>query len=176
MIHGFFKLKSPNSLKNQQPTRITFEKELSLLRQVFNHYSEYLCEGVSSYSPIKKRHFKDCVVNLTKYKEKKVRDKKKFLSGSEIERFINTMKTTYQKQIFGYTIYLLALFQLRTGTRIGEAAAVHWEDICFDSSKVHISKSVLLASFKGSKNLYIGNNKERAITIDSYSSRLAYGT
>ena len=80
------------------------------------------------------------------------------MSGSEIERFLNAMKTTYQRKPLGHTYYLLALFQLRTGTRIGETAAVHWEDICFDSAKIHINRSVCW-SLKGRKAFISGTTK-----------------
>ena len=145
------KLKSPDSLVKQKSTRLFFKRELSVLRQIFEYYSEYICEDTSFASPIKKRHFKDCFVNRSRYQEQRLRAKRKFLSGSEIERFLNTMKTTYQRDALGHIYYLLALFQLRTGTRIGEAAAVHWEDICFDSAKVHINRSVCWTRSKGRK-------------------------
>ena len=143
IIDGWLvKMKSPDSLTKQKSTRLSFQKELSIIKQIFEYYSEYICEDISYASPVKKRHFKDCFPNRQKYQEKQLRAKRRFLSGSEIERFLNTMKTTYQKQPLGYTYYLLALFQLRTGTRIGEVAAVHWEDIYFDSARVHINRTV----------------------------------
>ena len=157
------KIKSPDSLAKQKSTRLFFQSELSTINQVFGYYSEYLCEDTSFASPIKKRHFKDCFVSRSRYQEHRLKAKRKFLSGSEIERFLDTIKTTYQDQPLGPTYYLLAFFQLRTGTRIGEAAAVHWEDICFDSAKVHINRSVCWSRRKGRKT-FISNTTKNGLS------------
>ena len=153
------KLKSPSSLAKQKSTRVSFENDLSGLRQVLSYYSEYICEDTSYALPVKKRHREDCYVNKSKYQEQRIRAKKKYLSEDEIHRFLNIFKTTYECTKLGPTYYLLVVFQLKTGTRIGEAAAVHWEDICFKSSKVHINRNVCWSRSKGRQTYISGSTK-----------------
>ncbi|MEW6058125.1 MAG: tyrosine-type recombinase/integrase [Bdellovibrionota bacterium] len=47
--------------------------------------------------------------------------------------------------------YFLALFQIRTGVRIGEACALAWRDVDFQTGAVSISKTVQWSRSKGRK-------------------------
>ena len=150
-------LKSVGALANQHQTRMHFKTELLILRRICIFYEEYICEEDVVYvNPVKKRHFKDCFVRKLEYQKKKDQEKQKFLSASEIRSFLNTFKNTYGGES---NYYLLAFLQLRTGTRIGEAASIHFEDICFDTKRVHIHRNVCWSRAKGRKTFVSESTK-----------------
>jgi|GEM_PF-1946407 len=158
------KMKSVDSLKKQHKARAYFKHELSALRQVLEYFGEYLSDEAFA-SPVKKRHSKDCFVDKIEYKEKRARDKKRFLSGSEINRFLNMMKSMYaDKPPLGEAYYFLSFFQLKTGTRIGEAAGIYWEDICFERHQVNVNHNVCWSRGNKSMPTYISGTTKNGLS------------
>ncbi len=149
-------LKGQSYLASQHGTRTSYQKEISLLGRVFNYYGEYLKDGF--VSPVKKRHLQDCIVDQVKYKEAKLKNKTRFMTPDETVHFLLKFKSRSEKDeaLFGY--YCLAFFQLQTGARIGEAAAMTWEDFDFENGAFIISKSVLW-----------GRGKDAETTIQPYT-------
>ena len=145
------KVKDEKYVKTCKSYKLSFEKELHLLRQIFNYYIDYHNECF--ISPMRKKHQKDCIINLQKYQEAKNRNQNRYLRDEEIKQFLGYMKEWSEKEPSKKPYYLLALFQLRTGTRVGEACAVNFNDIRIEDSRpyVNIGKSVQWGRGKGEK-------------------------
>ncbi len=141
------KIKMPSYLESQHQTRFTYAKELKVLKQILKYYSEY--ENDDYHLPVKQRHNKDAVIDFQRMKASKMRNQSRYLDSLEQTRFLEELKiiTGEEKKIFFY----LAFFQLTTGTRIGEAGALKWNDIDMVSEKVSISKSIHWGRGVGSK-------------------------
>jgi integrase len=134
----FVKIKSPNYLIGQHQTRFTYGKELKVLKQILKHYSEYIDENFNI--PVKQRHSRDAVIDAQKMKIARMRNQSRYLTDEEQHRFLTELKViaTEEKKVF----FLIACFQLMTGTRIGEAASMAWTDVDMIGGKLVISKSV----------------------------------
>lgn len=124
-------------------TKLSFEKEIALLGQIFNFYIDYIDEAF--ISPIKRKHKRDCIIDHNRFREAKSKSKQKFLTDTEMRLLFKTLNAGLisddkKKRLLS----ALAWFQLRTGTRIGEAAAVHYRDLNFQAERpyVHIGRSV----------------------------------
>ena len=132
------KIKSPKYLKGQHQTRFTYTKELKVLKQIFKYFAEY--EDETFNIPVRQRHSKDAVIDTQKMKAARMRNQERYLDADEQNRFLNELRiiTGEDKKMYFY----LACFQLLTGTRIGEAAAVEWTDVDMISEKLVISKSI----------------------------------
>jgi len=152
-------IKSPSYLMGQHSHRVMYKHELSELRQVLNYYSEYICEDVAYSLPIKKRHKKDIIVDKQKYLELKSKSKRNFLNGREIRSFLNAFDSRVERKPQDEPFALLAKFQMGTGTRIGEAAAIHWQDISFDKEQIYINRTVEFSRHKGRKTKVVNTTK-----------------
>ncbi len=141
------KIKQPEYLKTQHQTRFTYTKELKVLKQVLKYYSEYIDE--SYLVPVKQRHNKDVIIDLAKMKKAKARNQGRYLSAEEQLRFFEALKEITASK--NRVCYYLAIFQLQTGTRIGEACAVSWSDVDFIDGSVSIGKSVHWGRGKGAE-------------------------
>lgn len=132
------KIKHPTYLSSQHQTRFTYTKELKVLKLILKYYSEYMDE--SYVMPVRQRHSKDAVIDLNKLKESRARNQSRYLSQEDQAAFFESLSaiTSEKNRVFLY----LAAFQLQTGTRIGEAAAIEWSDVDFLSGKVRISKCI----------------------------------
>ncbi len=121
-------------------TRLCFGHEVTLLKNVFAFYRDYFNERFEN--PVTRRHDRDSIINQKKIDERKRAEKNKFISGDEIELVLSTFKSQAQLKPFKYMYYVLALMQLRTGLRIGEASALSWSDIDWETGVVEIKKTV----------------------------------
>lgn len=122
-------VKNPSYLASQHQTRLTYEHELRLLRQILTHYAEYL-DGPGTYQvPVKKRHFHDAVVDAKKYQERKAMHAGKFMDRKDCERFLGYLAERSSGSTVDRIVYLVAFFHLRTGSRVGEACSLRWEDL-----------------------------------------------
>ncbi len=141
------RLKNPDYVGTQHRSRMTYRHELSLLRQILQFYGEYYCDSYAL--PIKKRHLHDAIIDHEKFKIAKAKNKNKFIPRAEADRWLEAMLDRglqdSSKMIFG----VLALFQLGSGVRIGEACALEWSDIDLEYNRVSISKSVQWSRIKG---------------------------
>jgi len=145
------KIKQSDYVAFQKNTRLSYHKEVALLRQVFNYYSEYVPEGDKFISPIKDRHIQDCIIDQKKYKEAKLKIRTKYMTGEEVEKFLiqHRVLAIIKPSHFGF--YCLAFFQLQTGARIGEACSLKWSDLNFEEGTFLISKTVQWKRQKGSE-------------------------
>jgi integrase len=143
------RVKRADYLALQHRTRLSYENELSLLRQVFTYYSEYLCDTFQS--PLKKRHSEDAIINKARYLEAKARNKLKFIPPEDYQKFIEELKVRAGRNEKHFVYFVLGVLQLRTGVRIGEACAISYRDIDFGNGKIHISKTVHWARKRGSE-------------------------
>lgn len=143
-------IKKKDYLKAQHETRVSYRKEVSVLRQVFKHYCEYIDKN-GFHSPVKERHLQDAIIDQRKFKESKARNQTKFMSSEESQNFLVALRTLGMKANANFGFYALAFFQLQTGARIGEACALGWHDINFHVEKAMISKSVQWGRRKGTE-------------------------
>ena len=116
-------LLDPDYKALQQKSRADYGHELTLLSAILRYYREFLDE--TYVVPIMQRHRK----RLCPYRKGK--DQIKYLSGQQEIDFLETLKAWP-------TIHNIALFQLHTGARIGEAAAMDFDAVEFNKHQVHI--------------------------------------
>lgn len=121
-------------------TRLSFGHEVTLLRNVFAYYREYGNEKFEN--PVRHRHDTNAVVNQKRIDERKREEKNKFISFEKIDSVLSTFKNQSKLNSVKEMYYVLALVQLRTGLRVGEAAALRWEDIDWVNGIVDINKTV----------------------------------
>lgn len=130
-------IKKPEYLSTQHKTRTSYRHDLSILKQIFKYYSEYLDDDFKM--PIKDRHRGDCIVDKARYLKSKDKNNRKFLTRQSCELFLKNLKQVCEK---APVYYFLAEFQLKTGLRIGEVCALDWKDIELGAGSVHVSKTV----------------------------------
>ena len=135
-------LKSPSYLALQHRSRLSYRNELSMLKQILEYYAEYLCEGIY-YHPIKRRHSADCVVDKQRLDLSKSKTTYKYLPSAEINQFLNWLEERANSNPNRLIFWLAAVFQLRSGNRIGETCAIDFRAIDFETGVVTISSTVL---------------------------------
>ncbi|MGK5083979.1 site-specific integrase [Bdellovibrionota bacterium FG-1] len=141
-------IKKPDYLALQHKSRMTYHAELSLLRQILVHYSEY--EDDSYQLPLKKRHLEDAIVDHGRYRQSLDRNRHHFIPRKDFEAFLDEMARRAQGDPSRRVFYIVAEFQLGGGPRIGEACAIRFEDILdWDTGAVSISRSVQWSRKKG---------------------------
>ena len=64
------------------------------------------------------------------------------MSGEEVLRFLEAFECIAESTGKGKLFFYLAFFQLCTGARIGEACAIHWNDVDLITGHLNISKNV----------------------------------
>jgi len=116
-------LLNPEYKAKQQSSRESYDHELVLLTGVLNYYREFHDE--TYLFPIMKKHRKRLCP------PKKSRDEIRYLSTEEEMRFLDALKRWP-------VIHDLALFQLHTGARVGEAAALTFDAVEFMQRQVRI--------------------------------------
>jgi integrase len=108
--------------RSYRPTlRLSFEKELSLLATMLRFYDEYWDDKAFKV-PIKKRHRENAQV---------VRRAGKKERGLSYADFLRVRDAILDSK-YGEAVYVLMTLQFRQALRIGEAAALHWEDVTMD--------------------------------------------
>ncbi len=110
-----------NMSKQSRAKRMTFEKELNLLSTILRFYDEYF-EDPQFKLPIKRRHRSDAVV---------VRRAAKPERTLSVDDFL-TVRTAALSTKYGDLLYVMMTLQFRQALRIGEAAALYWEDVHMD--------------------------------------------
>jgi len=134
----------------------------SALRQICVYYSEYIKDDY--VVPLKKRHQKDCIVDKEKHDAFKLKGKSKFMNEKESKEFLEGFKKRTAKIPRKEEVYeVVANFQMFTGTRIGEVAAVRWEDVCLFNKTVLIHRSVTWSRLKGRKT-FIANSTKTGVS------------
>ena len=151
------KVKKAEYLALQHQTRLSYGHELGLLRQVLAYYSEYLCD--SYQVPIKKRHNDDAIIDKQKYFQKRAEGKQRYIPFEDCEKFINGLKTRGERTEHQWLYYVLGYLQLRTGMRIGEACALDFRDVNFETGEVYVSKTVQWSRRKGKETVISPSTK-----------------
>lgn len=117
-------------VKPKKAKRYSFKKEVEMLNQVLRWYREYKNENY--VVPIMKRH-KD----LAFLAKKSLRYIREYMLSDEVPKFLNALLK------ISILHWRLAIFQLETGCRIGEAAGVTWQAINFDKKEIFLEKIVV---------------------------------
>ena len=133
-------IKRPDYLKSQHQTRLSYRHELSVLRQVFVYYSEYLSDDFQI--PLKRRHLDDSIVDQIRYKEAKNKNKVRFIPRKDYNKWLECLLgySTNNPNLLVYA--MLAQFQLGLGSRVGETCSIDWKDVDLENGTVLISKTV----------------------------------
>ena len=143
-------IKRPEYLALQHKTRATYKNELSLLRQIFKYHAEYnLDKNVAEVSPLRPRHNYDCVVHPKRLADNEKMSRERFLTECESLDFLSYLESKSEDGHIGEVIHMLAFLQLRTGLRVGEACALHWEDVDFQERTAFIHRGVIWSRLKG---------------------------
>jgi integrase len=141
------KVKEPAYLATQHKTRLSFEHEVEVLRQILSYCAEYLDDAYRV--PVKKRHREDSIIEKARYREAKTRNRLKYIPRSECEKFLQELCIAAENESKEWPYYLVGLLQLRAGLRVGEAAALDWRDLNFQSGNLEIAKTVQWSRKKG---------------------------
>lgn len=170
--HWLVTVKKPEYLAMQNKSRLSYEHELEVLRQILSFYSEYVDDAY--VVPIKKRHRKDCIIDMAKYKEAKARNEGRYISRLDCDRFLKALERnakkqeTEEKNLKERLYYLLAFLHLRVGLRVGEACALNWKNVNLKTGELTISKTVVWSRKKG-RSTYISpttkSGKSRQVEI-----------
>jgi integrase len=139
-------LKDPAYLKSQHSTRLSYQHELEVLSCILNYYGEYLADD-GYFSPIKKRHYQDAIIDHVRYQQAKNKAKKKYMTGAQIEIFLGAIKLLCPSTVMRLFVYqLLAFILVRCGPRVGEACALNLSDVDSLTGETRIEKSVMWLS------------------------------
>ena len=109
------------------PTRKNFAMELRVLVMVLNWYREN--KDSSFVVPILKRHRKK-----SHYKPIKRRPAKYYMEPESAKRWLEYLKNNASDIVF----YRVALFQVLTGCRIGEALGLCWDAVHLNAKKPYV--------------------------------------
>jgi len=142
-------VKTQKYLSLQHSSRTSYRSELDVLKQIFSFYIEYICEHQVFSNPVRKRHYDDCVVDREKFNLAKAKGRSKFLGRDEVERFLSQMLFFAEEKKRYELFYVMALFQARTGARIGEVCALTWADIDLLNGSAFIHRSVCWSRRRG---------------------------
>ena len=107
----------------QQPTaknlgRKSFAKELAILKTILNWYKNYLNEDFNV--PITKKHRQMCV-----FKKNPPRRPDYYMRPENVGKWVQWLKEHRSHKVY----WRLAVFQLSTGARVGEACGLKWSEV-----------------------------------------------
>jgi integrase len=122
-------LLDPAYLAKQKKSRINYRHEFSLLSTLFKFYRNY--EDENFVNPILDRHRERLCAKSRANKAHQIR----FLNPVQENAFLNSFS---ENELF----HDLALFQLQTGTRIGEAAAMEFQNIDFVRNELVVCQHI----------------------------------
>lgn len=137
---------SKDYLKLQNKTRINYAHEYDILSGIFTYFKNH--ESNSFTSPLLDRHRKVACARPKTLQEKEIR----FLTPGEEASFL-LLLADYQ------LIQDIALFQLHTGARIGEGAALEFNSIDFTANEVIIRQHLDWERKRGGKTHLIPGTK-----------------
>jgi integrase len=128
----------------QAKTRNSFKNELVVLSIILEYYAEYYEEDVTFRFPIKKRHWKDAKLNISRP------PRQKDLTETEFHLFLSQLVTLTD----GRVLSDLATCQYYQALRISEIAALDWSNVVFDwsnpkESRLRISQHAVYTVEKG---------------------------
>lgn len=130
--------------RNTNRQRFSFDNELTLMKNIINHYNEFF-EG--DLRIFKKKHLK-----LSKVKPKQPKEDKSF-NEKEFKEFLDCIGALY-----GEKFYMLALIQYYEALRISEAYALHYSDFHMTDSPftsyIEVRRSVVF-THNSKKRSYI---------------------
>ncbi|MED1642127.1 tyrosine-type recombinase/integrase [Brevibacillus agri] len=98
-----------------------------------------------------------------------------YFTREQLERFLESVKTPMKNAKYQHSIQYYALFTLlaRTGLRIGEALALTWEDLDFDTKSLTVNKTLV---YPLNSQPYLSTpkskNSERTIKLDDSTIKL----
>ena len=85
-----------------------------------------------------------------------------YSAGEEFEKVISLI---YKEDYYQHFLFISLWFLFITGMRIGEATAIQWEDIDFDSGVLTINKTLY---YKNNRIIDLLNQKQRRAFVILY--------
>lgn len=128
----------------QQSSRSNYEHELVLLTAILRFYREFLDEAY--VVPIMRRHRKRLCPR------RKNQEEIRYLSTAQEQLLLDALRSWP-------VLHDLALFQLHTGARVGEAAALMFEAVEFSKGLVHIRQHLHWDRTQGGQILVLKGTK-----------------
>jgi integrase len=157
-------ISKPEELKKQHTNRRTFLHELELLSGVFKYYREYKDDSLFVF-PIRKRHREAAIVKIVRGKPRKP------MTPEQFELWIKALRS----QKHGLLKEALARTQRSGALRVGEAAAILWEDIDWNNHSIFIHRSMEWPHVKGIKTSIkegFKNGDEKVIPLSPDAQRV----
>lgn len=130
-------LLDPAYRASQHKTRVSYEHEYFLLSGVFTYYRN--CEEEGFKTPLLNRHRE---IACKRDRDKPMVDLR-YLSAEEEISFLSALSSELIRDF--------ALFQLHTGTRVGEAAALEFRNLNFHRDEIQITQHLHWERKKGAK-------------------------
>jgi len=120
-------VKDEKYLLLQHSTRLSFQKELQFLSQIFDFGREYIDENIKN--PILKRHKADAIISKEKFVKKKQENQGRFLTLKELKSLEKLLREKVELDTQSMLLSYMAQLQFHTGLRISECGAIEWSDI-----------------------------------------------
>lgn len=143
-------LHDPRYKEAHSAGRLDYKKEYSLLSGILKYYRNY--ENEDYMVPLLDRHRE---VACTRPRDK-IKSEVRFLTEDEEKQFLDAL--VHKEPVFRD----LALFQLHTGARIGEASALEFRNIDFRKGEVHIAQHLDWPRRKGGETNVLAGTKTGA--------------
>jgi integrase len=111
------------------------------VRRIHSIMSSAMSDAVHEFNIIRENP----IMKIKIPKDNNKVDKVSFFTKDQLDVFLNAVKTPVKNAKYQASIQYYALFTLmsRTGTRIGEALALTWDDIDFDEGILTINKTLV---------------------------------
>ena len=122
-------LKQQSTAKSS--SRKTFSKELKMLQVILNWYKNFLNEDF--HVPITRKHKQMCF-----FKHNFPRRPDYYMRPNEVIKWIQWLKDHRKHKVY----WKLAVFQLSTGVRVGEACGLKWSEIDLEEGIARILRRV----------------------------------
>ena len=115
----------------QNSGRKSFIKELKMLQVILNWYRNFVDEDFTV--PITRKHRQMCF-----FKKNPPRRPDYYMRPEEIVKWVSWLKSHRKHQVY----WRLAVFQLLTGSRIGEACGLQWSEIDLQQGTARVMRRV----------------------------------
>lgn len=143
--------------ENMKSSRLSFEKEVGLLKQVCRFYVEYF--DPSYRVPVLRRHVRDSIISAERINERKSRAKDRYMTDAQRASFLRALSYRCDRTADDRRVYVLAFLQVLTGLRIGEAASLRWNDVDLDRAVIKVSRTVIWSRRSGIETVIANTTK-----------------
>jgi len=130
--------------------RISYERELEVLKSFFNWYADRYCE--SYQNPVKRRHFGQAV-----FRKKPGAKHEGFVKPHELNAWLSQLKKHRNK-----SYYRMALMFVFSGLRLGELMGLSWSNVNFEQNTICVRMVMCWSTFN--QQPYIKEGTKNGLT------------